>query len=301
MKIWSAVALSAVMAGAGWIAGSLFPAPLALTATVRDEASRLAAEFDIDPATIERLRASLSPEEFQRLGEDAAELAGAAGRAIIVERDPQAVQDAAETGMAATLTETSTQLAPEAQAETAAAPLATDGLFTPVRLCPRMEVSNQPMADAEGLVFGGVTRVNVQGVAVAVNPTRTGCFASGFGPRNGRIHKGIDLHSADGGPILAGADGVVIEKKYRDDYGNMLLIDHGAGVYTRYAHLASFAPEMAVGARVQAGREIGLMGNSAGYRIPIHLHYELLLGDYNNPKGSFGLTPRSPFEFPAAG
>jgi murein DD-endopeptidase MepM/ murein hydrolase activator NlpD len=42
------------------------------------------------------------------------------------------------------------------------------------------------------------------------------------------------------------------------------------------------------------------MGNSAGYQIPIHLHYEVLVGDYANPKGSFGLKPVDPLSFPAA-
>jgi murein DD-endopeptidase MepM/ murein hydrolase activator NlpD len=88
--------------------------------------------------------------------------------------------------------------------------------------------------------------------------------------------------------------------KYRDDYGNMILIDHGHGVYTRYAHLSSFHNGLAVGAHVHAGDEIGLMGNTAGYAVPLHLHYEVLLGDYTNPKGSFGLTPHSPFEYRAA-
>jgi hypothetical protein len=49
--------------------------------------------------------------------------------------------------------------------------------------------------------------------------------------------------------------------------------------------------------RASAKREIGLMGNTAGYPIPMHLHYELLVGDYRNPKESFGLTPHSPFEY----
>ncbi len=68
----------------------------------------------------------------------------------------------------------------------------------------------------------------------------------------------------------------------------MLLIDHGNGVYTRYAHLSAFARDLNVGATVAAGDVIGLMGNTASYAIPIHLHYELLLGDYTNPRGSFG-------------
>jgi murein DD-endopeptidase MepM/ murein hydrolase activator NlpD len=47
------------------------------------------------------------------------------------------------------------------------------------------------------------------------------------------------------------------------------------------------------------GQQIGLMGNSAAYSIPIHLHYEVLLGDYDTPRQSFGLEPRSPFSFTA--
>ncbi len=88
--------------------------------------------------------------------------------------------------------------------------------------------------------------------------------------------------------------------KYRDDYGNMLVIDHGGGVYTRYAHLASFGRGLMSGVTVKAGEQIGLMGNTAGYQIPMHLHYELLLGDYANPKASFGLAPADPFSFPSA-
>jgi murein DD-endopeptidase MepM/ murein hydrolase activator NlpD len=118
-----------------------------------------------------------------------------------------------------------------------------------------------------------------------------------MGARSGGMHKGIDYYSPTGGVVSAAADGVVIERKYRDDYGNMLLIDHGHGVYTRYAHLSSFADGIVEGSHVRAGQQIGLMGNTASYQIPIHLHYELLLGDYNNPRASFGLTPHSPFEY----
>ncbi|HVK80976.1 MAG TPA: M23 family metallopeptidase, partial [Verrucomicrobiae bacterium] len=128
-----------------------------------------------------------------------------------------------------------------------------------------------------------------------INPTRNACLSSAFGPRGSGQHNGVDYYSTNGGPILAAADGEIIEAKYRDDYGNMLLIDHGNGVYTRYAHLSSFAEGVVPGARVTAGQQIGLMGNTASYAIPIHLHYEVLAGDYNNPRASFGLTPRSPF------
>ena len=51
---------------------------------------------------------------------------------------------------------------------------------------------------------------------------------------------------------------------------------------------------------MHAGDQIGLMGNTAGYQAPIHLHYEVLTGDYNTPKQSFGLTPSDVFGYPAA-
>ncbi|MBI1252468.1 MAG: peptidoglycan DD-metalloendopeptidase family protein [Alphaproteobacteria bacterium] len=165
-------------------------------------------------------------------------------------------------------------------------------------LCPQMAVSNAPAADAERFVVNYAPIVLVNGVALAVNPAEGACLSSGFGPRNGRPHKGLDYHARTGVPIRAAADGVVIERQYRDDFGNMLLIDHGGGVHTRYAHLASFADGTAVGDTVAGGVVIGQMGQTAGYAVPIHLHYEVLIGDYANPRASFGLEARSPFDFP---
>jgi murein DD-endopeptidase MepM/ murein hydrolase activator NlpD len=181
-----------------------------------------------------------------------------------------------------------------------AAPANGAGHEALLSLCPAMTVSNAPAADASRRVQNYSGIVSVNGVRIAVAPTAGACLSSSFGARNGRMHKGIDLHARDGGPVFAGGAGRVIERKYRDDYGNMLLIDHGGGVYTRYAHLSSFAAGVTEGAQVSAGQQLGLMGNTASYRIPVHLHYELLPGDYNNPRASFGLTPRSPFEFAAA-
>jgi murein DD-endopeptidase MepM/ murein hydrolase activator NlpD len=163
-----------------------------------------------------------------------------------------------------------------------------------------MTVSNAPPADAQRHVVNYKPRINVNGVALATNPTHGACLSSAFGPRGRGRHNGVDYHAADGGPILAAGDGVVREAKYRDDYGNMLLIDHGNGVFTRYAHLSSFAAGIVEGAHVEAGQQLGLMGNTASYAIPIHLHYEVLTGDYDTPRASFGLTPNSPFTFPSA-
>ncbi len=262
---------------AGWVGGSIFPAPEQLTSLVVRKSSAVA-QFDWD-----KLKAELSPEQWALASREALARASQSGEAIVIERDGAPLDEHMD-----------------ALAADAAAPPAASGFEQNLSLCPRMTVSNAPAADSAGKLQNFKPVVLVEGVRLAVNPTREACLSSGFGARNGRTHKGVDYHNETGGPILAGAEGVVVERKYRDDYGNMLLIDHGHGVYTRYAHLSSFGEGVVVGARVTAGQTLGLMGNTASYRIPVHLHYELLLGDYANPKASFGLTPQDPFAYPPA-
>ncbi len=282
------VAYGLVLIAAGWLGGSIYPAPEQITAPIKGRTDELIARVDLSPEALERLQASLSQDEYTQLVEDSSQLAARSGAAVMIERDTEALDSHVD--------------AVEAQQlETLAASVRDDSLFeAALALCPRMTVSNAPASDADGRVEGYVQVVDVNGVALATSPTRGACLSSGFGARNAGVHRGIDLHSDTGGPILAAADGVVLEKKYRDDYGNMLLIDHGNGVYTRYAHLSSFDPGINVGVSVTAGQQVALMGNTAAYRIPVHLHYELLLGDYGNPRGSFGLEARSPFDFPEA-
>ena len=162
-------------------------------------------------------------------------------------------------------------------------------------VCPFMSVSNAP-SPVEGLKITDYRRtVTINSVSIATAPIAKGCLSSGFGLRNGRTHKGIDLHNADPVDIYASGAGQIREKTYRDDYGNMLVIDHGGGVFTRYAHLESFAAGLRTGDRVSAGQTIGIMGNTASYRIPRHLHYEVLTGEWGARAGSFALTPVSIF------
>lgn len=278
-----------LLIAAGWIGGSIYPAPQEVTAPIARRAPDLAARLGISDVSFDRLSEMMSPEQAQRLRQDAAALAARAGEAIIVETNNEELEEA----IAAL---------PEAQQQPTPPPASATTSFDEVLYtCPGMTVSNAPPIDAQRRVRTYASVVDAQGVRLAVNPTQGGaCLSSAFGPRGRGLHKGVDYHSALGGAILAAAPGTVIERRYRDDYGNMVLIDHGSGVYTRYAHLSSFADGIVEGAQVTAGQRLGLMGNTASYQIPIHLHYEVLLGDYNNPRASFGLTPRSPFEFSAA-
>jgi murein DD-endopeptidase MepM/ murein hydrolase activator NlpD len=169
-----------------------------------------------------------------------------------------------------------------------------------LHVCRGIRVSNAPAVDDAMRVRHYHPQVEINGVALAANPTRGACLSSGFGPRDGRMHQGLDYFAGDGGPIRAAGDGAIAEMRNFEDYGNMVLIDHGQGVFTRYAHLAEFRRGLAIGARVRSGEVIGAMGNTSRRPIAVHLHYEVLTGDYDNPRASFGLTPVDPLSLPPA-
>lgn len=292
------IVIAGVLFVGGWVFGAFVPVPVTLTDKVKTETEQLLAFANVSATDLKALRERLSAEDFQKVADNAASLAASSGRAVIVERAPKDTVIEDESGF----TLASTEPAKIAPPSSGVGPAPASSAFENAKVCGGMTVSNKPPADATGLVLKGATTFTVEGVTLALNPTRGGaCFASGFGQRGSRLHKGIDYYSPTGGDILAAAAGTVIEKKYRDDYGNMLVIDHGNGVFTRYAHLSSFDPAVELGGKVTAGQQLGLMGNTAGYRIPVHLHYELLTGTYALPAGSFGLQPRSPFEFAKAG
>ena len=165
-----------------------------------------------------------------------------------------------------------------------------------------MRVSNPPPADENRVITTYSKLIDVNGVEMLLAPATDACLASGFGPRgsSGKLHKGVDFYSKTGGQVLAAADGVIVEAVYRDDYGYMIIIDHGNGVYTRYAHLQRFARGVEAGRTVKRGDKLGPIGRSGAYTSIVHLHWEILLGDYDTPKKSFGLTAKDPYSFPAA-
>lgn len=97
-------------------------------------------------------------------------------------------------------------------------------------------------------------------------------FTSGFGPRWGRKHEGLDLAGPVGTPIHATGDGVVTFVGRMGAYGNLIKVQHELGVETRYAHLSRM--RVKVGQRVSQGERIGDMGNTGRSTGP-HLHYEV--------------------------
>ena len=166
------------------------------------------------------------------------------------------------------------------------------GHLVEVFTCPGMAISNEPPVDADDRLKNFKPLIKVEGVTLAAAPVSHGCFSSGFGDRDGKLHKGVDYHSEAGSTVYSAGSGTIVEAIYRDDYGNMVVIDHGNGVYTRYAHLKGFASGITQGSSVTGTTKLGQMGQSAGYRVVVHLHYELLLGDFNTPAKSFGLEPK---------
>jgi murein DD-endopeptidase MepM/ murein hydrolase activator NlpD len=98
-----------------------------------------------------------------------------------------------------------------------------------------------------------------------------GPVVSGFGWRWGRMHEGIDIGAGYGTPIVAAASGTVIHAGWMGGYGNLIIIDHGGGVATAYAHQTSFAVG---GGAVSQGQTIGYVG-CTGHCYGPHLHFEV--------------------------
>ena len=106
-----------------------------------------------------------------------------------------------------------------------------------------------------------------------------GWLSSAFGDRpdpfsgSRGLHPAIDISADKGSPVVATADGVVESTGWKGNYGNLLVVDHGFGIKTKYGHLQSFAVKP--GARVRRGDLIGHVG-ATGRATGPHLHYEIL-------------------------
>ena len=189
-----------------------------------------------------------------------------------------------------------------AKAETAVAALGLDprglvrnaaagrgGPFIPYRgKMGKAKALGASFAALEGALF----RMEVlERTLVAVpsgNPANVLMMSSGFGYRSdpftggGAMHAGLDFRGPIGTPILAAAPGRVSFVGQKSGYGNVVEVDHGQGILTRYAHLSGFTAT--VGQQVTAGEQIARMG-STGRSTGSHLHFEVRLnGVAVNPR-----------------
>lgn len=89
-----------------------------------------------------------------------------------------------------------------------------------------------------------------------------------------KMHQGMDFAASTGTPIIAPADGVVVEARRWGGYGNWIRVRHSNGLETGYAHLSRFASGMRAGQRITQGQVIGYVGSTGNSTGP-HLHYEM--------------------------
>jgi murein DD-endopeptidase MepM/ murein hydrolase activator NlpD len=126
------------------------------------------------------------------------------------------------------------------------------------------------------------------------HPVESGNMGSAFGwridPITGRsaLHTGLDFQADTGVPILAAAGGVVVTQEYNPGYGNMIEIDHGNELISRYAHASQVFVKK--GELVKRGQKIAAVGTT-GRSTGAHLHFEVLVQG----------VPQDPLKFLNAG
>jgi len=170
-----------------------------------------------------------------------------------------------------------------------AVPAATGGPFVPVRLPPASD------AFARSMTRVSIARAQANDLSNTLSyvPLRKPLagdleMSSPFGVRIDpflhapSMHTGMDLHATAGDPIYATAAGKVVKAGWEGGYGQMVEIDHGEGLSTRYGHMSAIG--VAVGQKVRAGQVIGRVG-STGRSTGPHLHYETRInGEAVNPE-----------------
>jgi murein DD-endopeptidase MepM/ murein hydrolase activator NlpD len=103
-----------------------------------------------------------------------------------------------------------------------------------------------------------------------------------FGGRTYEFHAGMDIDGERGDLVVAPAAGTVTKAGWQGGYGNMVEVDHGNGLITRYGHMSKL--NVAVGDTITRGQLIGFVG-STGRSTGPHLHYELRLNEHPiNPR-----------------
>ena len=150
-----------------------------------------------------------------------------------------------------------------------------------------LELAAEQSTDIFTLMESRLLESRLQALMVPSSPPVDVPRGSGFGFRpdpwdqRPALHTGLDFPAEVGTPIYAAAGGIVITKEWHAAYGNLLEIDHGNGLMTRYAH--SSVVEVEIGALVRRGQRVARVGNSGRSTGP-HLHFEVLVdGVPQNP------------------
>jgi murein DD-endopeptidase MepM/ murein hydrolase activator NlpD len=165
------------------------------------------------------------------------------------------------------------------------APLGADELQREIdRLSREVDVRSDELAVLESRFLEKRVKERLMPTTL---PVKQAFLGSPFGHRSDPIvgqramHEGIDFNAETGTPVVAAADGVVLSAGWQSDFGNMIEVDHGDGLTTRYAHLSRMNAK--AGSLVKRGERIGAVG-STGRSTGSHLHFEVrMLGVAQNP------------------
>jgi murein DD-endopeptidase MepM/ murein hydrolase activator NlpD len=119
-----------------------------------------------------------------------------------------------------------------------------------------------------------------------------GSFGRRSDPFSGEpaFHAGVDLGAPYAAPIRATADGIVAHAEYSAGYGKLVVVDHGGGLSTYYAHLSRI--DVIAGQELRRGEIVGALGATGRVTAP-HLHYEVRVG--NNPVNPYSFLAKSVF------
>ncbi len=129
-----------------------------------------------------------------------------------------------------------------------------------------------------------------------------GSLVSGFGMRYHPIlkyrtmHEGLDFSAEIGEPVYSTGKGIVKYAKQMGTYGNLVIVDHGYGYETYYAHLSAFSKDIGPGVEVKRGQKIGYIG-STGRSTGPHLHYEVHKDDNPVNPIKYLIADTSPSEY----
>ena len=141
----------------------------------------------------------------------------------------------------------------------------------------------QLAGDEETFVYGvyAASETESRWLRWPVQDSRTVWKGNPYGIINGKLHSGIDIPADQGAVILAAADGTVTEVGFDRERGNYLVLDHGGGLTTLYAHCRNV--DVKEGDMVKAGEMVGAVG-STGMSTGPHLHFEVRQdGEAQNP------------------
>lgn len=160
-------------------------------------------------------------------------------------------------------------------------------------LTPTVKESMQEFNFLKTASFGGIYKRSSYQWQIHTQPTSwplVGVVRSSFGGRSdplsgeGAFHTGIDLAAPKGTPVHVTADGVVLSSGWAGGYGKLVVVDHGNGIHTYYAHLSRLA--VVPGEEVHSGETIAYSG-STGRSTGPHVHYEIRLAG----------TPVNPYKY----